>query len=89
MGSADTGNADGRRGSNVYKVDHWFWMFGSSKPCLGGPETAVGGVVTEHRAQLIIFIKLKPFFRKEARKAFKLSGADRIAELSRAAKAVK
>jgi hypothetical protein len=26
---------------------------------------------------------------KEARKAFKLSGADRIAELSRAAKAVK
>jgi hypothetical protein len=28
MGSADTARADGRRGSNVYEVNHWLWMFG-------------------------------------------------------------
>ena len=34
MGSADTANADGRRGSNVYEVNHWLWMsrFGCGKP---------------------------------------------------------
>ena len=35
---------DGRRGSNVYEVNHWLWMFGRSKPSLGGlsvAETAV------------------------------------------------
>ena len=44
MGSADTANADGRRGSNVYEVNHWLWMFGRGKPRLGGlsvAETAV------------------------------------------------
>ena len=32
MGSADTARADGRRGSNVYEVNHWLWMFGRGKP---------------------------------------------------------
>ena len=44
MGSADTANDDGRRGSNVYEVNHWLWMFGRGKPRLGGlsvAETAV------------------------------------------------
>jgi hypothetical protein len=44
MGSADTASADGRRGSNVYEVNHWLWMFGRGKPRLGGlsvAETAV------------------------------------------------
>ena len=44
MGSADTANDDGRRGSNVYEVNHWLWMFGRCKPRLGGlsvAETAV------------------------------------------------
>ena len=36
MGSADTANDDGRRGSNVYEVNHWLWMFGRGKPRLGG-----------------------------------------------------
>ncbi len=36
MGSADTADADGRRGSNVYEVDTWLWMFGRGKPRLGG-----------------------------------------------------
>ncbi len=44
MGSANTANADGRRGSIVYEVNHWLWMFGRSKRRLGGlsvAETAV------------------------------------------------
>ncbi len=44
MGSADTANADVRRGSNVYEVNHWLWMFGRGKPSLDGlsvAETAV------------------------------------------------
>ena len=44
MGSANTANDDGRRGSNVYEVNHWLWMFGRGKPRLGGlsvAETAV------------------------------------------------
>ena len=36
MGSADTAAADGRRGSNVYEVNTWHWMFGRGKPRLGG-----------------------------------------------------
>ena len=36
MGSADTADADGRRGSNVYEVNTWLWMFGRGKPSLGG-----------------------------------------------------
>ena len=36
IGSADTANADGRRGSNVYEVNTWLWMFGRGKPRLGG-----------------------------------------------------
>jgi hypothetical protein len=39
MGSADTADADGRRGSNVYEVNTWLWMFGRGprgKPRLGG-----------------------------------------------------
>ena len=28
--------ADGRRGSNVYEVNTWLWMFGRGKPRLGG-----------------------------------------------------
>ena len=27
---------DGRRGSNVYEVNTWLWMFGRGKPRLGG-----------------------------------------------------
>ena len=44
MGSADTANDDGRRGSNVYEVSNWLWMFGRGKASLGGlsvAETAV------------------------------------------------
>ncbi len=46
MGSANTANhdADGRRGSNVYEVNHCLWMFGRGKPRLGSlsvAETAV------------------------------------------------
>ncbi len=46
MGSANTANADGRCGSNVYEVNHWLCMFGRGKPrsSLGGlsvSETAV------------------------------------------------
>ena len=40
MGSADTARADGRRGSNVYEVNHWLWMFGRGKPRLGGLSVA-------------------------------------------------
>ncbi len=36
MGSADTAAADGRRGSNVYEVNIWLWIFGRGKPRLGG-----------------------------------------------------
>ncbi len=34
--TADTAAEDGRRGSNVYKVNAWLWMFGRGKPRLGG-----------------------------------------------------
>ena len=40
----DTAAQYGRRGSNVYEVNHWLWMFGRGKPRLGGlsvAETAV------------------------------------------------
>ena len=40
MGSANTANADGRCGSNVYEVNHWLWMFGRGKPRLGGLSVA-------------------------------------------------
>ncbi len=36
MGSADTADADGRRGSNVYEIDIWLWLFARGKPRLGG-----------------------------------------------------
>ncbi len=36
VGSCDTAAADGRRGSNVYKVNQWLWQFGRGKPRLGG-----------------------------------------------------
>jgi hypothetical protein len=35
-GCADSAAADGRRGSNVYKVNPWLWQFGRGKPRLGG-----------------------------------------------------
>ncbi len=34
MGTADTANADGRRGKNVYEVNTWLWMFARCKPRL-------------------------------------------------------
>ncbi len=36
MGTADTADADGRRGSNVYEVNTWLWLFARGKPRLGG-----------------------------------------------------
>ena len=36
IGSADTADADGRRGSNVYEINPWLWMFERGKPRLGG-----------------------------------------------------
>ena len=36
IGSSDTAAADGRRGSNVYEVNTWLWMFGRGKPRLSG-----------------------------------------------------
>jgi hypothetical protein len=45
MGSADTADADGRRGSNVYEVNTWLWMFGCGKPQLGH-----GGLSVEETA---------------------------------------
>ncbi len=36
MGSADTADADGWRGSNVYEINTWLWLFARGKPCLGG-----------------------------------------------------
>jgi hypothetical protein len=35
-GCADAAAEDGRRGSNVYEVNTWLWMFGRGKPRLGG-----------------------------------------------------
>ncbi len=35
-GSADAAAADGRWGSNVYKVNLWLWSFACGKPRLGG-----------------------------------------------------
>jgi hypothetical protein len=35
-GCADPATADGRRGSNVYEVNHWLWQVGRGKPRLGG-----------------------------------------------------
>jgi hypothetical protein len=36
VGSCDTAEADGQRGSNVYEVNPWLWQFGRGKPHLGG-----------------------------------------------------
>ncbi len=36
MGTTDTEDAEGRRGSNVYEVHTWLWMFARGKPRLGG-----------------------------------------------------
>ena len=36
MGSTDTADADGRRGSNVYEVNTWLWLVAHGKPRLGG-----------------------------------------------------
>ncbi len=43
MGSADTADADGRRGSNhdVYEVNSWLWLFASGKPRLVGLSVTV------------------------------------------------
>jgi hypothetical protein len=35
MGCADTADADGRRGSNVYEDNPWLWQFGRGKLRLG------------------------------------------------------
>ena len=36
FGCADAAAVDGRRGSNVYEVNTWLWLFGRGKPRLGG-----------------------------------------------------
>ena len=44
VGCADSGAADGRRGSNVYEINQWLWKFGWGKPrlgCLTVDETAM------------------------------------------------
>ena len=56
IGSADTAAADGRRGSNVYEVKTWLWMFGRGKLRLGGltvEETAL-------KKELCAWNNLKP-----------------------------
>jgi hypothetical protein len=35
-GIIDAAADDGRRGSNVYKVRQWLWMFGHGKECPDG-----------------------------------------------------
>ena len=49
MGCADAASADGRRGSNVHKVNPWLWQFGRGKPRLGGLSVTVEA--TEERTQ--------------------------------------
>ena len=44
-GSADTADAHGRRGSNVYGVNTWLWMFARGKP-----ESRLGGLSVEETA---------------------------------------
>jgi len=55
MGTADTADADDRRGSNMYEVNTWLWMVACSKPSLGGisvEETALKErVVREEQAK--------------------------------------
>ncbi len=36
VGTCDTAAADGWRGSNMYEVNPWLWLFGRGKPRLGG-----------------------------------------------------
>ena len=36
VGTCDSAATDGRRGSNVYEVNHWLWQFGRGKLRLGG-----------------------------------------------------
>ena len=37
FGCADAAAMDGRRGSNIYEVNPWLWLFGRGKPRgLGG-----------------------------------------------------
>jgi hypothetical protein len=36
VGSCDTAEADGRRGSHLYEVSPWLWQFRRGKPRLGG-----------------------------------------------------
>ena len=69
MGSADTADAHGRRGSNVYEVNTWLWMFGCCKPSLGGlcvEETALkkDAVRVEHAKRCV-----------ETRRRWKAGGA--------------
>ncbi len=71
MGSADTANADGRRGSNlnVYEVNHWLWMFGSGKPRLGGLSVAETAVRKSARHEEQVKCAVETRQRRKAAKA--------------------
>ncbi len=72
MGSADSAAADGRRGSNVYEVNTWLWLFGRRKPRLGGltvEETALKkSVVREEQVKRAVETRRR---RKAARASSK------------------
>jgi hypothetical protein len=67
MGSADTANADGRRGSNVYEVNHWLWIFGRGKPRLGGVSVAETAVRKSARHEVKSAVETR--WRRKAAKA--------------------
>ena len=71
MGSADTANADGRRGSNVYEVNHWLWMFGRGKPRVGGLSVAETAVrkSARHEEQVRVKRAVETRRRRKAAKA--------------------
>jgi hypothetical protein len=69
MGSADTADADGRRGSNVYEVNTWLWMFGRGKPRLGGLSESVEETALRKGAARVEQVKLAVETRRRRRAA--------------------
>ena len=73
-GLADAANALGKKGSKVYEVNQWLWLFGRGKPRLGGLSVAA----TEERRIAVVKGAAKKAMAtrvRRSRKAPKAEGA--------------
>ncbi len=76
MGSADTADADGRRGSNVYEVNTWLWLFAGGKLRLGGFSVEETALIRKKKAGREEQVKRAVETRRRRKAATKVSSSN-------------